>query len=177
MPFFPLFFVYFPIILLFVNFSLFSIVHIPQGDMIFCHPVLSATIECTKSLAWRSHYKRTHSAHPGNSDRSVGMLLSSLSLFFSLALSFHGYPHSTQGDLVQLKEIPSSSASHELKTKAMDLLVMAHGLRHENINPLIGNLPHVWHHVFSFTGLRCLPLVMCLERRNVCEFTTVTTVA
>ncbi|KFB35889.1 AGAP002233-PA-like protein [Anopheles sinensis] len=43
------------------------------------------------------------------------------------------------GDLVQLKEIPSSSsASHELKTKAMDLLVMAHGLRHENINPLIG---------------------------------------
>ncbi|XP_049547931.1 uncharacterized protein LOC125959165 [Anopheles darlingi] len=42
------------------------------------------------------------------------------------------------GDLVQLKEIPSSTASHELKTKAMDLLVMAHGLRHENINPLIG---------------------------------------
>ncbi|XP_049284284.1 uncharacterized protein LOC125764274 [Anopheles funestus] len=42
------------------------------------------------------------------------------------------------GDLVQLKEIPSSSASHELKTKAMDLLVMAHSLRHENINPLIG---------------------------------------
>ncbi|ETN58644.1 retinal guanylate cyclase [Anopheles darlingi] len=41
------------------------------------------------------------------------------------------------GDLVQLKEIPSSTASHELKTKAMDLLVMAHGLRHENINPLI----------------------------------------
>ncbi|XP_055549129.1 uncharacterized protein LOC129732346 [Wyeomyia smithii] len=43
------------------------------------------------------------------------------------------------GDLVQLKEIPaSSSSSQELKTKAMDLLVMAHGLRHENINPLIG---------------------------------------
>ncbi|EAT40967.1 AAEL007359-PA [Aedes aegypti] len=45
------------------------------------------------------------------------------------------------GDLVQLKEIPpssGSSSSQELKTKAMDLLVMAHGLRHENINPLIG---------------------------------------
>ncbi|KAL1375679.1 hypothetical protein pipiens_004604 [Culex pipiens pipiens] len=46
------------------------------------------------------------------------------------------------GDLVQLKEIPSSSSgsssSQELKNRAMDLLVMAHGLRHENINPLIG---------------------------------------
>ncbi|XP_058839738.1 uncharacterized protein LOC131695286, partial [Topomyia yanbarensis] len=42
------------------------------------------------------------------------------------------------GDLVQLKEIPlSSGSSQELKTKAMDLLVIAHGLRHENINPLI----------------------------------------
>lgn len=27
----------------------------------------------------------------------------------------------------------------ELKTKAMDILMTAHGLRHENINPLIGN--------------------------------------
>ncbi|XP_053691117.1 uncharacterized protein LOC128739646 [Sabethes cyaneus] len=43
------------------------------------------------------------------------------------------------GDLVQLKEIPASSgSSQELKNKAMDLLVIAHGLRHENINPLIG---------------------------------------
>lgn len=42
-----------------------------------------------------------------------------------------------QGDLVQLKEFPSG-ASNELKSKAMDQLVMAHGLRHENINPLIG---------------------------------------
>lgn len=43
------------------------------------------------------------------------------------------------GDLVQLKEIPLNG-SMELKSKAMDLLVMAHGLRHENINPLIGNI-------------------------------------
>lgn len=28
--------------------------------------------------------------------------------------------------------------SNELKSKAMDYLVMAHGLRHENMNPLIG---------------------------------------
>lgn len=28
--------------------------------------------------------------------------------------------------------------SNELKSKAMDYLVMAHGLRHENVNPLIG---------------------------------------
>lgn len=44
---------------------------------------------------------------------------------------------STQGDLVQLKEI-SMLVGTELKTKAMDLLVMSHGLRHENINPFIG---------------------------------------
>ena len=41
------------------------------------------------------------------------------------------------GDLVQLKEIPLNGSA-ELKSKAMDMLVMAHGLRHENINPLIG---------------------------------------
>lgn len=46
-----------------------------------------------------------------------------------------------QGDLVQLKEIqvPSGNAI-ELKTKAMDHLILLHGLRHENINPLIGFL-------------------------------------
>ncbi|KAG5680913.1 hypothetical protein PVAND_010391 [Polypedilum vanderplanki] len=46
-----------------------------------------------------------------------------------------------QGDLVQLKEIrvPSGN-SIELRTKAMDHLIIAHGLRHENINPLIGFL-------------------------------------
>lgn len=46
-----------------------------------------------------------------------------------------------QGDLVQLKEIrvPSGN-SIELKTKAMDHLIISHGLRHENINPLIGFL-------------------------------------
>lgn len=38
---------------------------------------------------------------------------------------------------MQLKEI-SMLAGTELKTKAMDLLVMSHGLRHENINPFIG---------------------------------------
>lgn len=42
-----------------------------------------------------------------------------------------------QGDLVQLKEILMLTGT-ELKTKAMDHLVMSHGLRHENINPLIG---------------------------------------
>jgi len=46
-----------------------------------------------------------------------------------------------QGDLVQLKEIINPSGSSiELKTKAMDLLITAHSLRHENINPLIGFL-------------------------------------
>lgn len=41
------------------------------------------------------------------------------------------------GDWVHLKEVSVSNVT-ELKTKAMDLLVLAHGLRHENINPLIG---------------------------------------
>lgn len=46
-----------------------------------------------------------------------------------------------QGDLVQLKEILNPSGSSiELRTKAMDLLISAHSLRHENINPLIGFL-------------------------------------
>lgn len=46
-----------------------------------------------------------------------------------------------QGDLVHLKElrIPSGN-SVELKTKAMDHLIISHGLRHENLNPLIGFL-------------------------------------
>lgn len=44
-----------------------------------------------------------------------------------------------QGDLVQLKEIQVPSGNTvELKTKAMDHLILSHGLRHENINPLIG---------------------------------------
>ncbi|KAK0094156.1 hypothetical protein PV326_011713 [Microctonus aethiopoides] len=43
------------------------------------------------------------------------------------------------GDLVQLKDLPCQS-TFELKSKAMDVLVMIHGLRHENLNPLIGCL-------------------------------------
>ncbi|XP_034940312.1 receptor-type guanylate cyclase gcy-12 isoform X3 [Chelonus insularis] len=43
------------------------------------------------------------------------------------------------GDLVQLKELPCQG-TFELKSKAMDVLVMIHGLRHENLNPLIGCL-------------------------------------
>lgn len=44
-----------------------------------------------------------------------------------------------QGDLVQLKEIQIPHGTIvELKTKAMDHLIISHGLRHENINPLIG---------------------------------------
>ncbi|KAL0114110.1 hypothetical protein PUN28_011433 [Cardiocondyla obscurior] len=43
------------------------------------------------------------------------------------------------GDLVQLKELPFQG-TFELKNKAMDVLVTVHGLRHENLNPLIGCL-------------------------------------
>ncbi|XP_025163076.1 retinal guanylyl cyclase 2 isoform X2 [Harpegnathos saltator] len=43
------------------------------------------------------------------------------------------------GDLVQLKELPLQG-TFELKNKAMDVLVTIHGLRHENLNPLIGCL-------------------------------------
>ncbi|XP_044727715.1 uncharacterized protein LOC123291477 [Chrysoperla carnea] len=44
------------------------------------------------------------------------------------------------GDLVQLKELPSNQGTFELKSKAMDLLILIHGLRHENLNPFIGCL-------------------------------------
>ncbi|XP_066143154.1 retinal guanylyl cyclase 1 isoform X2 [Euwallacea fornicatus] len=43
------------------------------------------------------------------------------------------------GDLVQMKPVPSVG-SCELKAKAVELLVLLHGLRHENLNPLIGVL-------------------------------------
>ncbi|KAL6267075.1 hypothetical protein P5V15_000152 [Pogonomyrmex californicus] len=43
------------------------------------------------------------------------------------------------GDLVQLKELPFQG-TFELKSKAMDVLVTIHGLRHENLNPMIGCL-------------------------------------
>ncbi|KAL1512941.1 hypothetical protein ABEB36_002440 [Hypothenemus hampei] len=43
------------------------------------------------------------------------------------------------GDLVQMKPVPSNG-SVELKDNAIELLVLLHGLRHENLNPLIGVL-------------------------------------
>ncbi|KAH1004880.1 hypothetical protein HUJ05_005648 [Dendroctonus ponderosae] len=43
------------------------------------------------------------------------------------------------GDLVQMKPVPSNGNA-ELKAKATELLVHLHGLRHENLNPLIGVL-------------------------------------
>ncbi|XP_015179182.1 PREDICTED: retinal guanylyl cyclase 2-like isoform X2 [Polistes dominula] len=44
-----------------------------------------------------------------------------------------------KGDLVQLKELTCQS-TFELKNKTMGVLVTIHGLRHENLNPLIGCL-------------------------------------
>lgn len=44
------------------------------------------------------------------------------------------------GDLVQMKPILASSGTAEIKDKTIDLLVLLHGLRHENLNPLIGCL-------------------------------------
>lgn len=53
---------------------------------------------------------------------------------------------------MQLKEIALLTGT-ELKTKAMDLLVMSHGLRHENINPFIGE----WNRVMPpfLTQIQC----------------------
>ncbi|KAK4880380.1 hypothetical protein RN001_008526 [Aquatica leii] len=42
------------------------------------------------------------------------------------------------GDLVQMKPLPSGTI--ELKAKAVEVLLILHGLRHENLNPLIGCL-------------------------------------
>uniref|UniRef100_A0A6P7HGL0 Guanylate cyclase n=2 Tax=Diabrotica virgifera virgifera TaxID=50390 RepID=A0A6P7HGL0_DIAVI len=44
------------------------------------------------------------------------------------------------GDLVQMKPLPSMGSGNELKAKSVELLVLLHGLRHENLNPLIGCL-------------------------------------
>ncbi|XP_068903394.1 retinal guanylyl cyclase 2 isoform X4 [Tenebrio molitor] len=44
------------------------------------------------------------------------------------------------GDLVQMKPVPSAGSAVELKAKTVELLVLLHGLRHENLNPLIGCL-------------------------------------
>ncbi|KAK9879677.1 hypothetical protein WA026_006738 [Henosepilachna vigintioctopunctata] len=45
------------------------------------------------------------------------------------------------GDLVQMKPVPfSGSSGGEIKDKAIELLLLLHGLRHENLNPLIGCL-------------------------------------
>lgn len=55
-----------------------------------------------------------------------------------------------QGDLVQLKEIQTLLNSVELKSKAMDHLILSHGLRHENINPLIGFLTDQHRTAFVF---------------------------
>ncbi|KYB27701.1 Retinal guanylyl cyclase 2-like Protein [Tribolium castaneum] len=44
------------------------------------------------------------------------------------------------GDLVQMKPVPSAGGTVELKAKTVELLVLLHGLRHENLNPLIGCL-------------------------------------
>ncbi|KAF5285585.1 hypothetical protein FQR65_LT13118, partial [Abscondita terminalis] len=42
------------------------------------------------------------------------------------------------GDLVQMKPLPPGTI--ELKAKAVEVLLILHGLRHENLNPLIGCL-------------------------------------
>ncbi|XP_022901089.2 retinal guanylyl cyclase 2 isoform X1 [Onthophagus taurus] len=44
------------------------------------------------------------------------------------------------GDLVQMKPVGFNTNSVELKGKTVELLVVLHGLRHENLNPLIGCL-------------------------------------
>uniref|UniRef100_A0A6P4ES69 Guanylate cyclase n=1 Tax=Drosophila rhopaloa TaxID=1041015 RepID=A0A6P4ES69_DRORH len=68
------------------------------------------------------------------------------------------------GDLVQLKEV-HMNGSVELRTKAMDLLVMAHGLRHENINPLIGWLsdPNRTAMVFDYCSRGSLQDVLIMD--------------
>jgi Protein tyrosine and serine/threonine kinase len=71
-----------------------------------------------------------------------------------------------QGDLVQLKEIINPSGSSiELRTKAMDLLITAHSLRHENINPLIGFLsdPNRTALVFEYCSRGSLQDVLIMD--------------
>lgn len=39
-----------------------------------------------------------------------------------------------------MKAVPTNNGGMELKGKTVELLVLLHGLRHENLNPLIGCL-------------------------------------
>ncbi|BES95806.1 Guanylate cyclase [Nesidiocoris tenuis] len=57
------------------------------------------------------------------------------------------------GDLVQLKLLPENGSNFELKNKSVEYLVMLHGLRHENLNPMIGCL--------SEPGRPCLVWEFC----------------
>lgn len=44
-----------------------------------------------------------------------------------------------QGDVVHVKYLPAT-AGLELKRKATDVLLIMQNLRHENLNPFIGNI-------------------------------------
>ena len=69
-----------------------------------------------------------------------------------------------QGDLVQLREIPTSQ-SNELTSKTMNRLIMAHGLRHENLNPLIGwlNDPNRNAVVFEYCSRGSLQDILIMD--------------
>lgn len=47
-------------------------------------------------------------------------------------------PRVYQGDVVHVKYLPAT-AGLELKRKATDVLLVMQNLRHENLNPFIGN--------------------------------------
>lgn len=72
----------------------------------------------------------THNNNNSNAGSGTESLAKQTAYFMDMRARYNG-------DMVQLKEIQLNNST-ELKSKAMDLLVLAHGLRHENINALIG---------------------------------------
>ncbi|KAL5273307.1 GUCY2D family protein [Megaselia abdita] len=72
----------------------------------------------------------THNNNNSNAGSGTESLAKQTAYFMDMRARYNG-------DMVQLKEIPLTNTT-ELKSKAMDLLVLSHGLRHENVNALIG---------------------------------------
>ncbi|KAH8385138.1 hypothetical protein KR200_009794 [Drosophila serrata] len=109
-------------------------------------------------------------AAPGNSGGTTAATVNGKSMSSATgSLARHNPAHLDMrarynGDLVQLKEV-HMNGSAELRAKAMDLLVMAHGLRHENINPLIGWLsdPNRTAMVFDYCSRGSLQDVLIMD--------------
>lgn len=74
-----------------------------------------------------------------------------------------------------MKPLPSNNGNTELKAKAIEILVLLHGLRHENLNPLIGKFSVVYDIYFILKHSLCpkqqttTRSATSFDRKHVCE--------